>query len=57
MCIRDRYYPKMVNASSAEEVDTLYDEMIAKMNADGKADVEAYMNDLYQARMELWGMK
>ena len=53
----DQYYPKMVNASSVEEVDTLYDEMIAKMNADGKADVEAYMNDLYQARMELWGMK
>ena len=52
----DQYYPKMVNAESVEDCDSLYAEMLEKMEADGKKDVEAYMDEQYQARVELWGL-
>ena len=52
----DQYYPKMVNAATVEECDSLYEEMIEKMNSDGKEDVEKYIDAEYQERVELWGL-
>lgn len=53
----DQYYPRMVNAASVEECDALYNEMISGMEGAGMADIEAYMTDVYFARLALWGME
>ncbi len=50
-------FPKIVNASSADEVDSLYNKLIADMEAAGLKDVEAEINKNYEARKELWGIK
>ena len=53
----DQYYPRMVNAATVEECDALYAEMMAALENAGAADVEAYMSELYFARLALWGLK
>ena len=53
----DQYYPRMVNAATVEECDALYNEMISGMEGAGMADIEAYMTDVYFARLALWGME
>ena len=53
----DQYYPRMVNAASIEDCDALYNEMISAMEGAGMADIEAYMTDVYFARLALWGLE
>ena len=53
--IFDQSFPKIVNAASSAEVDALYSQMIANMEAAGLVDVEKIINENYQARLELWG--
>lgn len=55
--IFDQAFPKMINASSSSEVDTLYQQMLQDMEKAGIADVEKIINENYQSRLELWGMK
>lgn len=55
--IFDQAFPKMINASSNAEVDTLYQQMLNDMEKAGLADVEKTINEKYQERLELWGMK
>ena len=52
----NQYYPRMVNASSVEECDKLYNDMVAAMESAGMSDIEAYMTEKYFARLALWGM-
>ena len=53
----NQFYPRMVNASSVEECDKLYNDMIAAMESAGMADIEAYMTEKYFERLALWGME
>ena len=53
----DQYYPRMVNATSAEDCDALYAEMVAGMESAGMADIEAYMTEVYFNRLALWGLE
>ena len=53
----NQYYPRMVNAASVEDCDALYNEMIAGMESAGMEDVEAYMTEIYYARLALWGLE
>ncbi len=53
----NQYYPRMVNASSVEDCDKLYNEMVAAMEAAGMADIEAYMTEVYFNRLALWGVE
>jgi len=58
-CVIDQfnqYYPRMVNASSVEECDKLYNDMVAAMESAGMSDIEAYMTEKYFERLALWGM-
>ena len=52
----NQYYPRMVNASSVEECDKLYNDMVAAMESAGMSDIEAYMTEKYFERLALWGM-
>ena len=52
----NQFYPRMVNASSVEECDKLYNDMIAAMESAGMSDIEAYMTEKYFERLALWGM-
>ena len=47
-------YPKMINAASPEEVDKIYNQMLADCEAAGLEEVEAKINENYAARMEIW---
>ena len=47
-------YPKMINAASDEELDKIYNQMIADCDAAGMEEVEAKINENYQARMAIW---
>lgn len=49
-------FPNMVAASSAEEVESIYQQMLSDMESAGLEDVEKIVNENYQARLELWGM-
>ena len=53
----DQYYPRMVNAPTVEQCDALYAEMVSAMESAGMADIEAYMTDVYFARLALWGLE
>lgn len=53
--IFDQSFAKIVDASSSDEVDVLYNKMIADMEKAGLNDVEKIINENYKARMELWG--
>lgn len=55
--IFNQSFPKIVNASSSDEVDTLYNKLITEMEGAGLKDVEAEINKNYEARKELWGIK
>ncbi|GAA0366336.1 ABC transporter substrate-binding protein [Alkalibacterium iburiense] len=48
--------PQMVNAASEQEVETIYNNMISRMEEAGLEEVEEYINEKYQERLELWGM-
>ena len=52
----DQYYPRMVNAPTVEQCDALYAEMVSAMENAGMADIEAYMTEVYFARLALWGL-
>lgn len=47
-------YPNMVNASSSEEVDQIYAQMMSDVEAAGIEEVEAAINEAYAARMAIW---
>lgn len=47
-------YPKMINAAAAEDVDTIYNQMIADCEAAGMVEVEEEINKAYQERMAIW---
>lgn len=53
----NRYYPRMVNAETVEECDALYAELLQKLQDAGAAEVEAYMTEGYQSRLQLWGLE
>ena len=53
----DQYYPRMVNAPTVEQRDALYAEMVSAMENAGMSDIEAYMTDVYFARLALWGLE
>ena len=53
----DQYYPRMVNAPTVEQCDALYAEMVSAMENAGMSDIEAYMTDVYFARLALWGLE
>ncbi len=55
--VYNQTFPKIVNAASEEEAISVYESMVAEMNASGLEDVEAYMTKQYQERMELWGIE
>ena len=44
----------MINAASPEEVDKIYNQMLADCEAAGLEEVEAKINENYAARMEIW---
>lgn len=44
----------MINAASDEELDKIYNQMIADCDAAGMEEVEAKINENYQARMAIW---
>lgn len=52
--ILERAYPKMVNASSREELEQIYENTIEDMEAAGLAEVEAVITDRYRKRMMQW---
>ena len=49
-------YPKMVNASTQEECDAVYQQLLSDLESAGVAAVEAYMTEAYQTRMATWGL-
>ena len=49
-------YPKMVNASSVEECDAIYEQLLADLQTAGVEEVEAVITANYQARVTLWGL-
>lgn len=53
----NQYYPRMVNAATVEDCDALYAEMMSAMESAGMSDIEAYMSEVYFARLALWGME
>ncbi len=53
----NQYYPRLVNAESVEACDALYTEMMSAMESAGMADIEAYMSEIYFARLALWGLE
>ncbi|MBQ9210846.1 MAG: extracellular solute-binding protein [Clostridia bacterium] len=53
----DQYHPRMVNAATVEECDALYAEMLNALENAGEESVEAYMSELYFARLDLWGLQ
>jgi len=53
----NKYYPRMVNAPTAEECESLYNEMVKNMESAGMNDVEEYISEKYFARLQLWGME
>ncbi|HCL02899.1 MAG TPA: ABC transporter substrate-binding protein [Lachnoclostridium phytofermentans] len=55
--IMDQAIPKIINCSSEEEVQKLYDKMISDMESAGMADVEKVINTNYAERKALWGIK
>jgi len=55
--IFNQSFPKIVNAGSTEEVETLYIKLITDMEAAGLAEVEAEINVNYDLRKELWGIE
>ena len=52
--IQKQTYPKLISASSPEELDKIYEQMISDMEAAGLEEVEERINETYQERMELW---
>lgn len=52
--IIDQYFTKMVYAESEEEVANLYNQMIAEIDANNAAAVEAIYTENYQAHLKLW---
>lgn len=52
--ILERAYPKMVNASSREELEQIYQNTIEDMEEAGLAEVEAVITDRYRKRMMQW---
>lgn len=53
--ILERAYPKMVNASSREEMEQIYRNTIADMENAGLVEVEAMITLKYRNRMIQWG--
>lgn len=53
--ILERAYPKMVNASSREEMEKIYRNTLEDMEDAGLAEVEAMITDRYRNRMIQWG--
>lgn len=46
--------PKMINASSEQEMNKAYDQMIKEMEAAGLKNLEKNINETHKAQMELW---
>lgn len=53
--IMTQNYSKIVNASSHEEAQAVYDDMLAQMDAAGLQECEEYITQQYQERLKLWG--
>ena len=53
--IRDKAFPKMVNADSEEACRDLYEKMIQDMEDEGLERVEAVITENYQGRLKRWG--
>ncbi len=52
----NQMFPNIINASSNEEAEKLYNQMIDTLNNDGAEIVEAYITQKYQQRMAQWGL-
>lgn len=52
--IVNQAYAQMVAAPSAEEMEKIYQQMMADVEAAGLADVEEVINENYQKRMAIW---
>lgn len=55
--IQDKAYPKMVNASSQEEMELIYENMIESMEVEGLSEIEDIITEKYQSRLAQWGEK
>lgn len=53
--IYEKAYPRLINASSAEECIRLYHKMIEDMETEGLAKAERVITENYKKRVELWG--
>jgi ABC-type glycerol-3-phosphate transport system substrate-binding protein len=50
----DQYHQKMIMASSTEELETLWNELVTKVNNAGLAQLEAYYSEEVQRRINEW---
>jgi len=55
--IYEQSFPKIVNASSAEEAEALYHQMLTEMEAAGLNEVEEAITANYEERKVLWGLE
>lgn len=53
--VKDKAFPKMVNAGSEQECRELYERMIRDMENEGLERVEAVITENYRKRLEQWG--
>lgn len=53
--ILDKAYPKMVNASSQEELEQIFESMIESMEVEGLSEIETMITEKYQNRLVQWG--
>ena len=50
----DQAFAKMAFASSEEEVETIYNQMITDLDANGAPDIEAIYTKNFSERVNLW---
>lgn len=53
--IMNQNYSKIVNASTHEEAEAVYENMISQMEDAGLNECEEYITQQYQQRLEVWG--
>lgn len=51
------YCTRLINASSEEEFENLWNTFLSEADALGAAEIESIINENYHARLQLWGME
>ena len=51
------YSTKLINASSEEEFNTVWDSFMSEAESLDEANVEKIITENYQKKLKLWGMK